>query len=219
MQCHASQHQQPCKQHDPAHRAVAKGKRTHRAYERCKSKNRSGACCTKSTLRQEVKAQTQAITHRAHCQKRQSSRQTGQGFGKQQSQQGGGCRAQRGFNDNHLGRVALSHTARQGVVQTPGCGGDQHGQQTQQLRIARQALVCHQRDAARQQQQHRRRHPFVHAFTIQTPGQNDSKKRLQSQHQRRAGTAGALQTPCQCHRADDCTKTRHGEQSGQVSTS
>ena len=66
MQGYASQHQHARSQHDPAHRAITKCKCTHRANKRCKSKYGTRARRAKSTLRQEVKAQTQAITHRAH---------------------------------------------------------------------------------------------------------------------------------------------------------
>ena len=72
VQNDARQHQQTSDEHDPAHRSVTQGERPQCPNKRRKSKHGARTCSPKSTLCQKIKPQTQAITHSANSQERQS---------------------------------------------------------------------------------------------------------------------------------------------------
>ena len=216
MQHHAQQHQPAAQGHHRARGALAQRQCAERSDEGCKGKHRPRAAGAEGPLGQQVQPQAQSVAGGADGQERGSRAKGGKRFCRQHGQHEGGTSAQQCLDQHHLPRVAVGDPARQGVVHPPGSRGQQHGQQSQQLALARQALLQHQRHAAGQQKQESRHDTPVHGLAVQAPRQHHREKGLQRQHQGGTGPAGALQAPGQRHRADDGAECGHGQHACEV---
>ena len=111
VQEHPRQHQQSGHDHRPRAGAVTQGPGAQSADERRKGEHRAGAGCTKAALRQQIKPQAQAIARGAYRHQSQSTQSLRHGLGQQPGQNACAHRAQRGFDQNHLARIAIGDTA------------------------------------------------------------------------------------------------------------
>ena len=213
MQHDAGQHQNAAGGHRPRGRTVAQCQRQRSTDEGCEGKDRAGARGAEGTLREQIKAQAQPVADRADREQREHRCGRRQGNAERECEQRAGRRAQCRLGHDDLPRIALGQCARQGVVDAPGQRGEQHREQSVQMRSAADLpAVEHQHERAGEQQRHRARDPRIDGFAVHPPGEQGREERLQREHQRRAGAARALQSPRERDRPEHRAEPGHREQ-------
>ena len=219
VQHHAGQHQRAAQRHPAAGRAVAQRQRQRRADEGREGEDRTGARRAEGTLRQQVEAQAQAVAGGADGEQAQRRRR----------------RRQR-LAEAEAPAARWPRRRARPWPSPPGSGRVRPGRATSVLSTPQAAVATATASrphscvppprcwsststmAAGQQQRHRCPDAPVHRLVVQPPGQHGGEQRLQRQHQRRTGAAGALQAPGQRHRADDRAEDGHRQQPRQIAT-
>ena len=112
--------------------------------------------------------------------------------------------------------IPLGEYAGQRVVESPRSCRDERGEQSQQTRSTVARLIEHQRQAARKEQQHRRRRAPAQCLAEEHPGKRGGEQRFERQHQRSARPAGTLQPPGKRDRSCDRPSRGDGEQSREI---